>query len=233
MSGPLALVGGDELRPGNEPQDRVLVESALAHGGPAFVLATAAAPYRPDLAVRNAVAWFGALGLVVEELVVRSREDARAAATAARASEGSFFYLVGGDPGLVLESLRDTPTWTAIVEAWRGGAALAGSSAGAMAMASSVLLPGARGRAAADGLGLVPGVAVIPHLDTFGATWEENGIAGLPEASLLVGIAERTAATWRDGGWTVLGDGAVTLLDGTGRARRHEAGGPVPLPDPA
>ncbi|MFM7718279.1 MAG: Type 1 glutamine amidotransferase-like domain-containing protein [Actinomycetota bacterium] len=232
MSGPLALVGGDELGPGNEPQDRVLVEAALAHGGPAYVLATAAAPYRPDLAVANAVAWFGGLGLPVEELPVRSREDARAAGTAARASSGSFFYLVGGDPRLVLKALRDTPVWEAIVGAWRRGAALAGSSAGAMAMAGSVLLPGERGRAATPGLGLVPGIAVIPHLDTFGASWSEQGFAGLPDGALLVGIAERTAATWRDGGWTVLGAGAVTLLGGDGRARRHEAGGPVELPEP-
>jgi len=37
--GPLALVGGDELNPGNEPQDEVLVRAA--GDGPAFVLATA------------------------------------------------------------------------------------------------------------------------------------------------------------------------------------------------
>jgi hypothetical protein len=55
--GPLALVGGDELHPGNEEQDRVLVEAA--GGGSAFVLATAAGRQRPDLAVRHAVEWFG------------------------------------------------------------------------------------------------------------------------------------------------------------------------------
>src|SRR5215216_5689134 len=51
--GPLALVGGDELKRGNEPQDRVLVEAA--GDGPAFVLATAAGRQRPDMAVENAV----------------------------------------------------------------------------------------------------------------------------------------------------------------------------------
>ena len=43
--GPLALVGGDELHPGNEPQDRILVEAAGS--GPAFVLATAAGRQHP------------------------------------------------------------------------------------------------------------------------------------------------------------------------------------------
>ena len=233
MTGPLALVGGDELRRGNEPQDRVLVAAARARGGTAFVLATAAARHRPDLAMRNATAWFGGLGLEVEELPVRSRDDARSAATADRASSGSFFYLVGGDPGFLLETLRDTPTWEAIAAAWRGGAALGGSSAGAMVLASHVLLPGGRGRAATPGLGVVPGIAVIPHLDTFGATWRGAGIAGLPEDARLVGIGERTAVVFEDGAWRVLGDGGIEVLDGTGRARRPAAGGPVDLPIPS
>ncbi len=61
-AGPLALVGGDELHPGNEPQDQVLVEAA--RNGPAFILATAAARHDPRAAVRNAQAWFGGLACV-------------------------------------------------------------------------------------------------------------------------------------------------------------------------
>lgn len=232
MRGPLALVGGDELRPGNEPIDRALVAAATAHGGPAYVLATAAARHRPQLAVRNAVAWFAALGLEVGELPVYTAEDARSAELAERASSASCVYVVGGDPDVVLEVLRGSPVWDAIVAAWRGGAALAGSSAGAMAMASHVLLPGDRGRAAVAGLGLVPGVAVIPHRDTFGAGWEGNGIAGLPDDVALLGIGERTAAVCTDGSWHVAGAGTVEVLRGNGRARRHAAGGLVELPVP-
>ncbi len=55
--GPLALVGGAELMPGNEPIDEVLVRAA--EGGPAFVLATAAARQGAPKAVANAVGWFG------------------------------------------------------------------------------------------------------------------------------------------------------------------------------
>ena len=232
MHGPLALVGGDELRPGNEPIDRDLVAAARAHGGPAFVVATAAARHRPELAVRNAVRWFDRLGLAIEELPVYAAEDARSASLAERASSGSCFYVVGGDPDVVLDVLRGSAVWDAIVGAWRGGAALAGSSAGAMAMASHVLLPGDRGRAAVAGLGLVPGVAVIPHHDTFGAGWERNGIAGLPDDVALLGIGERTAVVLAEDRWVVRGAGAVTLRGGDGRTRRHEAGGSVELPSP-
>ena len=117
--GPLALVGGDELNPGNEPQDEVLVRAA--GDGPAFVLATAAGRQHPEAAVANAVRWFAGLGLRVEELPATRRSDAKDAANVARAREGRFFYLVGGDPGLVPKVLAGTPLWDAIVEAWAGG----------------------------------------------------------------------------------------------------------------
>lgn len=166
--GPLCLVGGDELTPGNEPQDNVLV--AAAEGGPAFVVATAAARGDPAAALRNARRWFGALGLEVQELPAVRRADAASKGIASLARRGRFFYLVGGDPRVVPAVLADTPVWSAIVEAWRGGAALGASSAGAMALAAWTLLR-RKGRADprrryAPALGLVPRSAVIPHFDT-------------------------------------------------------------------
>ena len=95
--GPLALVGGDELHPGNEPIDRVLVETA--GGGPAFVLATAGARQGAAQAVRNAQAWFAELGAQVEELPATKRAHVTDPANVALAETGRLFYLVGGDPG--------------------------------------------------------------------------------------------------------------------------------------
>ena len=136
--GPLALIGGNELHPGNEEQDRILVDAAGE--GPSFVLATAAGRQRPDLAVSNARSWFRGLGLEVEELPAVRRRDVTSGSVAARARAGRFFYLVGGDPGLVPATLAGTPVWEAVLEAWRGGAALAGSSAGAMALGTWTLI---------------------------------------------------------------------------------------------
>jgi cyanophycinase len=214
--GPLALVGGDELNPGNEPQDRVLAEAAGE--GPAFVLATAAGRQRPEMAVANAVRWFGSLGLEVRELPATTRTQAKDPANVEAARAGRFLYLVGGDPGLVPKTLGGTPLWEATVEAWRGGAALAGSSAGAMALGEWTLtkkrMPGDDRRRYAPALGLVPNVAVLPHFETFGHRWVESALAGAPTNDvILLGIDERTAALWRPGGWTALGDGGVTVID--------------------
>jgi len=213
--GPLALVGGDELNPGNEPQDLVLVEAA--DDGPAFVLATAAGRQRPEMAVANAVRWFGTLGLEIRELPATTRTQAKNRANVEAARGGRFFYLVGGDPGLVPKTLSDTPLWHAIVEAWRDGAALAGSSAGAMAFGEWTLIkermPGDDRRRYAPALGLVPNLAVLPHFETFGHRWVDSALASAPtDDAILLGIDERTAAVWRSGGWTALGHGGVTVI---------------------
>ena len=233
--GPLALVGGDELNPGNEEQDRVLVDAAAV--GPAFVLATAAARHRPDLAVRNAVEWFGRLGLEVEELPATKRSHATSAEVAERARTGRFFYLVGGDPGLVPKTLAGTPVWDAIVEAWRGGAALAGSSAGAMALGEWTLIrdrmPGDDRRQYRPALGLVAGIAVLPHFDTFGQRWVESALAAAPRDDVvLLGVDERSAALWRGGTWRSYGPGGVTVIAG-GEQRRFRSGEIQGLPTPA
>jgi cyanophycinase len=233
--GPLALVGGDELRPGNEPQDRLLVDAA--GGGPAYVVATAAGRQRPELAVEHARRWFGGLGLEIEELPLRTRSQARSAEVAERARAGRFFYLVGGDPGLVPKVLADTPAWTAIVEAWREGAALAGSSAGAMALGGWTLIrdrmPGDDRRRYRKALGFVREIAVVPHLSTFGERWIPSALDAAPDDAILLGIDERTAAVCIDRSWRVEGPGSVSVI--TRRTREtFSSGDPiVGLPDPA
>jgi cyanophycinase len=234
--GPLALVGGDELNPGNEPQDEVLV--AAAGGGPALVLATAAARQRPDLAVHNARVWFGKFGLDVEELPATKRSHVTSRENAERAREGRFFYLVGGDPGLVPATLDSTVVWEAIVEAWHDGAALAGSSAGAMALGEWTLI---RGRVPGDvhrryrpALALVPCIAVVPHFDRFGGRWVDGALAEAPRDDVvLVGIDERSAAVWRGEVWEAFGPGAVTVITKSDQ-RRFPAGKRIEgIPQPA
>jgi cyanophycinase len=234
--GPLALVGGDELRPGNEPHDRVLVDAA--GDGPAFVLATAAARQGASIAVENARRWFGSLGLEVEELPATRRSHVTDEANARRARSGRFFYLVGGDPGLVPSRLAGTPLWRAIVDAWLDGAALAGSSAGAMALGEWTLIrdrhPGDVRRRYAPALGVVPRIAVVPHLSTFGRGWIDPALAAAPRSdAVLLGLDERTAALWRDGVWRVSGDGGVDVIGADDRHRFGAGDALDGVPDPA
>jgi cyanophycinase len=220
VAGALALVGGDEFNPGNEEQDRMLVSAARP--GPAFVVPTAAARQEPGRSVQHAIQWFEQFGLELRELPVLKRRDAESAELAGRAREGGFFYLVGGDPGLVAQVLRGSAVWRAMFEAWREGAALAGSSAGAMALCSHTLVraswPNRFNRRPIDALGLLPSTAVLPHFETFGHRWVESAQAAAPGTTLL-GIDERSAALWLKDEWRAVGPGSVTVIKGSKTAR--------------
>lgn len=217
-------MGGDEFNPGNEEQDRVLARSAGS--GPAYVVPTAAARQGPERAVAHAQKWFRQFDLALEELPVLKRTDANSKDLAALARAGGLFYLVGGDPGLVVQVLQSSRVWNAIVEAWQDGAALAGSSAGAMALCSHTLIraawPNRFNRRPNDALGLVAGTAVLPHFDTFGHKWVESAQQALPEATLL-GIDERSATVWQELTWRAMGPGGVTVIKGS-KVKRFASG---------
>jgi cyanophycinase len=218
MAGPLALVGGDEFHPGNEQQDGLLRDAT--GGRPAYIIATAARD-NPEAAVRTAQQWFTTLGVEITELRVRTRTEAGVAATASAAEQAGLMYMCGGDPGRVIQVLRGTPVWAALLRAWRGGAALAGSSAGAMALCQWSLVrgafPGHTRRRPVEGLGVVPECALLPHYDTFGEHWIPSAQETIGRDALLVGVDERSAAVWVDGAWTAMGPGGVTLVRGDDR----------------
>src|SRR5580700_7871830 len=232
-AGLLALVGGDEFHAGNEPHDAVL---AAAARGPAYVIATAAARSRPELAVRHAQEWFRRFALDVAELAVYTGKQARDPRLVEQAAQAGFCYIPGGDPGLVASILGDSPVGDAIIAAWRSGTVLAGSSAGAMALCSDTLVrqsfPGHTQRRALPGLGVVPDAAVLPHHDTFGEKWYPSARAALPD-TVLIGIDERTCALWEAGTWRCLGAGGVTVYVPGSEAVRVEIGPIAGIPQPA
>ena len=190
--------------------------AAAAGSGPAFVVPTAAARQKPEQSVAHARKWFRQFDIDLLELPVLKRGDAMSADVAERARGGGFFYLVGGDPGLVASVLRGSMVWKAIFEAWREGASLAGSSAGAMALCSHTLVrvtwPGSYARRPMDALGLVPQTAVLPHFDTFGNRWVESARDAAPDLCLL-GIDERSAAVSDGARWIAAGPGVVTVVN--------------------
>ncbi|HEX5040189.1 MAG TPA: Type 1 glutamine amidotransferase-like domain-containing protein [Candidatus Limnocylindria bacterium] len=220
--GPLILVGGAEFLPGNEPHDEIVAEAAA--DGAVLVIATAAVRQDPDAAVRTAKRWFTRLGVDAKELPMRGRRQAAEAETVAAARAGRAFYLCGGDPGLVVKLLAGTPGWDALVESWRRGAPLAGSSAGAMALGDWTLIRSGLSHARrrfADALGLVPRAAVVPHFEEFGEGWLPS-VRRVGRNVTLIGLDTRTAAVWRPSmGWQAMGRGRALVVEGD---RRSEFG---------
>lgn len=161
MRGPIALVGGNEWREPAASLDSFLLERSGTNL--VTILPTATAKSRPDLAVETAARYFSAMGAEVEGVMVLSREDAENESAAKEIESARFMYLAGGDPGYLAETLRDTAVWRSIVAANDQGALLAGSSAGAMIMCEAIMRPA--GSHMEQGLGMLPGLVVIPHHD--------------------------------------------------------------------
>lgn len=214
MNGVLGLLGGEEMHAPCEPFDRALLEAA---GNPREVRVVAAAVVQNgSVSATMAVArrYFGKrLGLGVSEVPLRRRSDASRPEVVDALRTSPLTYLLGGDPGYLLDTILDTPAWDAIREAVRGGAALAGSSAGAMVVCETILLrsrnpsPSRRhGRAA---LALVPGVVLIPHLNRFAPGWLDAARREARGRDIL-GLDESTGAVYA-GGWRVHGPGEVKL----------------------
>jgi cyanophycinase len=58
------------------------------------------------------------------------RDQADDPAIAAQIEGAGLIYLSGGSPAVLADTLRDTRLWSAIVEAWQSGAALAAVAPG-------------------------------------------------------------------------------------------------------
>lgn len=205
MSGPLALVGGGEWQEGCDFDRALLEESGTDE---VLVLPTAAAYEGPQAAVDTASAWFGGLGAKVRPLMVLKRHEAEDAEVAAVARAAKFIYIGGGSPLHLRSVLKDSALWEAMCEAWQDGAALAGSSAGAMALCDPMIDP--RGGAYTLGLGLVTQLAVLPHVDEWSPDKFRRSLELLPAGTRLVGLEERTAVIRSaDGTWRAEGEGRV------------------------
>jgi len=210
--GLLALVGGGEWREGCDFDAELLAASG---GEDVLVLPTAAAYEHPERTVIEAGAWFEHLGGQVEGLMVLSRADAEDEGAAAVLRRARFVYLSGGSPLHLRSVLKGSAVWEALRQAWRDGAVVAGSAAGAMVLTDPMVDP--RGGALTVGLGLVAGMTVVPH---FGDTHEDahgeklhRSVALAPPGLPVAGIPERTALVRDPGGrWRSLGQGAVSVF---------------------
>jgi cyanophycinase len=208
MSGLIALVGGNEFRPDCEALDRsILARLGLQPG--VVILPTAAAHENPGLAAENGIRHFSRLGARAQAAMVVDSATAREGKWLGLIQKADLIYLAGGDPVHLLETLRSSPAWEAVLGVWGSGKTLAGSSAGAMVLCGRMWAPGQGWR---EGLGLLPGIAVLPHHSRLGEVWKaKDMLASLPEKVTLVGIDEATALAGPP--WEVTGRGNVVVYE--------------------
>ncbi len=202
------------------------VEGLLLTGRPPRYaqLPTAAAP-EGDHSLRRwldlGAAQAKRLGVEQVPVVVRDRAEADSPGLAGLIDGAGLIYLSGGSPTCLAKTLRGTAVWAAILAAWRSGSALAGCSAGAMALTGWVPAMRALRREPDPGLGLLPGLRVLPHFDKM-LGWVPDlltrALLHPPAGTTVLGIDEDTAIVDLSGAghiWQVHGRQQVwTIADG-------------------
>ncbi len=220
VPGPIALVGSGEYLP--EMAD---LEASLLHGRPPryVQLATAAVQDGPSVVDhwhQLGVAQAKRLGVEPVIVPVNDLHDANNPTFADMIDGAGLIYLSGGDPNYLADSLRDSLVWHAIEATWRNGAALAGCSAGAMALGSWIPSLRHPRRGSTQGLGLLPHLGIVPHFDAFAARVPDLLTRFvLPDESTMsvMGVDEKTALVGGPTEWTVEGHQSVWRLTPKGR----------------
>ena len=145
--GSLVIIGGN-LRPGNGPVWERIIQLAGGKGARIAVFASASGtPERSGKSLVERLNSYGAKAFFVPVAVKLSGSDYRAAADdpglaeAVRGANGAFF--AGGDQSRITRALRhedgsNTRVLDALWDLYRGGGVIAGSSAGAAIMSSTM-----------------------------------------------------------------------------------------------
>ena len=209
--GHLLLEGGAEFGGRMRDPDLRAIELAGGFDASLRILPTAAAPDHNHInAGSNGVRWFQGLGARdVDSVPLIDKASANDEKIAQSLREAKLIYMLGGFTHYLGQTLKDSLAWKSALEAYRNGAVIAGSSAGAMVMCEFYYDPSSR--MVVEGLNLVPNSLVLPHHNTFGKNWAPRLTKEIPNVTLL-GIDEQTGMI--NGGsnqWTVYGRGIVTL----------------------
>jgi cyanophycinase len=231
MRGPVALVGAGEFLDQMAEFDRGLLASTGRSRPRVVILPTASAPDGEAIFAGWAdrgVEHFSALGAEVEPVMVRTIADGYDAAALQAIGESDLVYLSGGNPRHLGAVLAGSPLGAAITTANARGALIAGCSAGAMAIVARCMdfraipklrLPLPFPIRWRSGLGLVDGVAVLPHYDAFPEPLSACIALQASHGGVVLGIDEDTAVVGRNGAWQVHGAGRVTVWRGRRRER--------------
>ena len=219
VKGRLLIIGGAEDKTG---EMEILREGVRLMDDGRMVVMTTATEH-PEEAGHTYRALFTRLGAREVEVVrVDTRREASGAEAAKALRRADAVFFTGGDQLRITSILGGTRAYQALYDAFRRGALIAGTSAGASALSSTMIVDGLSNEQArkctlkmAPGLGLLEQTLIDQHFAQRGRLGRLLcGVAENPHA-LGIGIDEDTAIRIDpDACFFVLGSGAVTVIDG-------------------
>ncbi|GAC1353730.1 MAG: hypothetical protein NVS4B11_30620 [Ktedonobacteraceae bacterium] len=155
------------------------------------------------------------------------------------------YYFSGGNPQHTIETLRDSPAWDIISDAYNRGAVLAGCSAGAMMLSARTISirQAIMGEPVVlvEAMGVVPNIIVFPHFDRMAGFLDQERFQSLmhsvSELYIVVGIDEDTALVRIEPNetsgtmacWRVMGRQTVNLFGRDGKPQVLRNGDEITL----
>lgn len=221
----VAVGGGEDKFDKREILERFVRESGGSEARIAIVPTASAIP-GDRAAFYGGV--FGQIGVrEAFHVPIASRADADDPSHVRALSEATGVFITGGDQSRLVSILSDSRAFGAIRDRLVEGCALAGTSAGASAFSSTMILGGQTGlQVRRDSVRLAPGLGVITRLiiDQHFSQRDRLGrlltAVSLEPHRLGVGIDEDTAIVYYGTGeLEVIGSGQVFVVDG--RQARH------------
>jgi cyanophycinase len=221
--GTVIVIGGAE----DKFRDRVILNRfvALAGGPDATVVVVSTASSLGREAGERYRQVLGELGVgTVRPLHAMTRAQANDETFARSVSDATGIFLTGGNQLRLSSTIGGTRLADAILERFREGAVIAGTSAGASAMSSHMIAFGASGgtpkhrmAALAAGLGVLPSVIIDQHFQQRNRLGRLLSVIAQNPSLLGLGIDEDTAGVvGPDGVMEVIGRGSITIVDGAG-----------------
>jgi len=210
--GILLLEGGCEFQGKMEEPDRKALDLAGGENAKVVTIPTAAAPDNNSERAGNiAIKWFRTLGAGdISSLPIVDRKSADDPKLSAELDDANLIYILGGFPGYLEHTLKESRCLNALLNAYDKGAVLAGSSAGAMVLCNWYFDP--KVKEIKKGFGILKDTILIPHHNTFGHSWRTAYFDTISDIR-CIGIDEQTGMINQDGNnrWKVYGKGKVTL----------------------
>lgn len=218
--GLLIAIGGAE----DKVRDRAVLSEVVARaGGERAVIAVfPTASSIPEELARMYEQIFRSMGAEVRVVWIRSRADGEDPAVLAMLKDVTAIFFTGGAQGRIVTLLGGTPVAQAIRRAYRSGALVAGTSAGASVVCDHMIVQGKKGYAPrrrsvtlAPGLGLTKRLVIDQHFAQRHRIGRLFAAVAHNPFLLGVGIDEDTAIViGPQNRMEVIGRGTVTVIDG-------------------
>jgi cyanophycinase len=217
-AGSLIIIGGREDKKGEK---RILHEVRARAVRTKLVVATVATQHPQEVWAEYRTV-FRELGLrTVEHLHIETRDDAFAEENLRVLKGAGAVFFTGGDQLRITSRMGGAPVCEHIREILARGGTIAGTSAGASAMSETMRVSGPSDEShkvdsvqMAPGLGLIDGVIVDQHFAERGRLGRLVGAVAQNPRLLGIGIDEDTAVITEPHGFSVIGSGAVYVVDG-------------------